>query len=625
MPPGEAPIGQAFGGKLVDSEFFISAGLSAFNKSIYLPGRVNMSLDEFFQSINIGMRREQMAWRHAKELERQGIAKFEDTFEDILSRNPNAPVQVTSLYQQLGKEEMEIAAKGTFAVSAGGKNPSYFNFIHDSIRYLKEHPVLSGPAKLMFPFYNTNVNLTKFAMERIPGGNLLIKETGVDMFGMRGPEKQAEALGKLFVGSAIMTTGWMLAESENMTGGYPPQPDPNKKTEEGASRIPKRRYLIDSDWQPYSMLMEDGYVSTAGLDPVSMMIQGGADMNMLYHIYQSEEVQRGLFKTDADYKSARDASSLFFFYLVDAAKTKIDLQPLSKGTSDIMAILDPRDPGFETAVANLLTNVNPQTAYYQTLRSQWARADDKYQRNSKAKDIIQKMHKNWRRKNTALFDPTGMGGSKSLNPRVNFMGDPMLHQIPMHLEGVDISRAMSFFNPFRTTPRDLNPVSIRIHELGGLKSEYPVRWASIDIPDPNGETPTDTKPHPLTDEQQYDLVMEATRLNRETLPRIVEGFGKGDTPNIQRELLETAIKFNKETARVTVQATAESWKEIARQWPLWEAARARSYALGGKTEEAYNTTGWKVGDTVTLTPEEQQELEQRSSRPAQLQQYIESQ
>lgn len=348
-------------------------------------------------------------------------------------------------------------------------------------------------------------------------------------------------------------------------------------------------------------------------------------MNMLYHIYQSEEVQRGLFKTDADYKSARDASSLFFFYLVDAAKTKIDLQPLSKGTSDIMAILDPRDPGFETAVANLLTNVNPQTAYYQTLRSQWARADDKYQRNSKAKDIIQKMHKNWRRKNTALFDPTGMGGSKSLNPRVNFMGDPMLHQIPMHLEGVDISRAMSFFNPFRTTPRDLNPVSIRIHELGGLKSEYPVRWASIDIPDPNGETPTDTKPHPLTDEQQYDLVMEATRLNRETLPRIVEGFGKGDTPNIQRELLETAIKFNKETARVTVQATAESWKEIARQWPLWEAARARSYALGGKTEEAYNTTGWKVGDTVTLTPEEQQELEQRSSRPAQLQQYIESQ
>jgi len=171
-----------------------------------------------------------------------------------------------------------------------------------------------------------------------------------------------------------------------------------------------------------------------------------------------------------------------------------------------------------------------------------------------------------------------------------------------------------------------NPVSIRIHELGGLKSEYPVRWASIDIPDPNGETPTDTKPHPLTDEQQYDLVMEATRLNRETLPRIVEGFKKkGDTPNIQRELLETAIKFNKETARVTVQATAESWKEIARQWPLWEAARARSYALGGKTEEAYNTTGWKVGDTVTLTPEEQQELEQRSSRPAQLQQYIESQ
>ena len=602
---GEAPLAQAFEGKLVNSELFISDGISFLNKLLYVPGRVNMSMDEFYQSINIGMEREALAFRIAKELESNGSLSpgytTNDVFNDIITRNQNAPAQVKSRYEELNQREMTVAAQQTYAVPAG-KTPSYFNGVHNFLRNLKEKDP-TGISRILFPFYNTTVNLDKFALERIPGANLIIRETQLDAFGKNGPEKQAEALGKLFIGSGIMFTGFELAESGlhrvwsaskpalvkgGMTAGFPPQTDPRKLTTEDTSRIPKRQYLIDSDWQPYSILREDGYISIAGLDPVTMLLQAGADANMLLHIYSSPEVQRGLFASDADFKSAVDASSEFLYYLVAAAKTKIDTRPLSKGASDVLAMADPDAFRKEAAYSNLMSNAYPLASFYQTLRSQYARADDRYQRDAKAREFINKSHKNWMRRNTSLTDPTGEGGSKALNPRVNFMGDPFLHQIPFHLAGVDFSRVQAFFNVFRITPKDLNPVSERIHQLGGLSSDYPVRWKQILIDDASGEK----KPFDLTDEQQYEWVKEATKLNRKTLPAIVKGFAVDFPANKQREMLELRIEINKATAKEAVmRRPGSSWAPIAKRLASLKAALKRGEMGDLRPPEFYNTTG----------------------------------
>ena len=601
----KSPVAQAFDGKLVNSELFISDGISFLNNLLYVPGRVNMSMDEFYQSINIGMEREALAFRIAKELESNGSLSpgytTNDVFNDIITRNQKAPAQVKSRYEELNQHEMTVAAQQTYAVPAGS-TPSYFNKVHNLLRDLKENDP-SGIIRILFPFYNTTVNLDKFALERIPGANLIIKQTQLDAFGMNGREKQVEALGKLFIGSGIMFTGFELAESGlhrvwsasksglvkgGMTAGFPPQTDPRKSTTEDTSRIPKRQYLIDSDWQPYSILREDGYISIAGLDPVTMLLQAGADANMLLHIYSSPEVQRGLFASDADFKSAVDASSEFFYYLVAAAKTKIDTRPLSKGVSDVLALADPDDFRKEAAYSNLMSNAYPLASFYQTLRSQWARADDRYQRNAKAREATEKSHKSWMRRNTALTDPTGEGGSKALNPRVNFMGDPFLHQIPFHLAGVDFSRVQAFFNVFRITPKDLNPVSERIHQLGGLSSDYPVRWKHILIDDASGKK----KPFDLTDKQQYEWVKEATKLNRQTLPALVKGFAVDFPANKQREKLELRIELNKAIARENVMhRPGSSWAPIAQMLAGLKAASKRGEMGDLRPPEFYNTTG----------------------------------
>ena len=601
---GKAPLAQAFDGKLVDSELFISDGISFLNKLLYVPGRVNMSMDEFYQSINIGMEREALAFRIAKELESNGSLSpgytTNDVFNDIITRNQKAPAQVKSRYEELNQREMTVAAQQTYAVPAGS-TPSHFNGVHNLLRDLKENDP-TGIIRILFPFYNTTVNLDKFALERIPGANLIIKQAKNELFG-KNRELQAEALGKLFIGSGIMATGFELAESGlhrvwsasksglvkgGMTAGFPPQTDPRKSTTEDTSRIPKRQYLIDSDWQPYSILREDGYISIAGLDPVTMMLQAGADMNMLYHIYSSPEVQRGLFASDADFKSAVDASSEFFFYLVAAAKTKIDTRPLSKGSSDLLALGDPDDFRNDAAISNLMSNAYPLASFYQTLRSQWARADDKYQRNAKAREATEKSHKSWMRRNTALTDPTGEGGSKALNPRVNFMGDPFLNQIPFHLAGVDFSRAQAFFNVFRITPKDLNPVSERIHQLGGLSSDYPVRWTKTLLDDASGKK----KPFDLTDKQQYEWVKEATKLNRQVLPALVKGFAVDFPANKQREMLEKAIAFNKEKAKINVMhRPGSSWAPIAKELAGLKVASKRGEMGDLRPPEFYNTTG----------------------------------
>ena len=578
----------------VSGDMLISDGLRFLNKSIYLPGRVNMTQDEFFRSLNLGMERERLAHRYALRASNDGILPYRQAKNDLLSKNPESPMRIH--YHDMSKKMASEASDQIFATPVGTK-PSWFNVgggkqLSVWLNELRNEP--TGIGRLMFPFYGTVINIDRNALARIPGANLLIKESVDNILGRSGRDAQIDAIGKLFVGTGIATYAWEMMESDEMTAGFPPPLEADDNPIQHPYFIPSRKYLQDSSWRPYALVSEEGYRSLRGLDPVAMMMQLGADSWVMHKILTDGNLGGGLFRTDSEAIASTDAWLEMLKYFTIAAGTKIDERPFLKGLSDTLALFSEDDLRHKAVLSNLISSVNPLNSYYGALRAAWARSEDAYQRDSKAHDAIDQAVLNWQRRNPWLTDFTGSGGSTKLNPRVNFMGDPQLIYAVTHWLGEKESRAaQAFLNIASVSPIDKNPLMEKIREIGGVKTDFPSRWVAIQVPAEDG-----TKREDLTQEQQYAWVMEAAKLNRASFKSMFKKDKEGNwsSPQLdglpaeqQREFIDGLLGKNRIISRDIVLRTHPSWEPIVEQYPQLIKERALGEISDKRPASYYKT------------------------------------
>lgn len=80
------------------------------------------------------------------------------------------------------------------------------------------------PAKMVLPFVRTPVNLFRQGVQLTPGLNLIQQEYSQAIKGAMGPEKQAQAIGQMAMGSLIMGSTGLLAYQGYVTGDEPSNP-----------------------------------------------------------------------------------------------------------------------------------------------------------------------------------------------------------------------------------------------------------------------------------------------------------------------------------------------------------------------------------------------------------------
>ena len=563
----------------------IGDGLRFINKSIFLPGRLNMSQDEFFRSVNIGMEKKRLAHRYAVEAEADGVLSYKEAYKDLLSKNPKSVMR--HHYKEMDKRMMNEAAGQIFATPVGTKQ-SWFGWgghqLLEQLNWLRHEP--TGVAKLFMPFYGTIINLDRAALERLPLANLIVRESKENLFGQHGREAQANAMGKLFVGTSIAMGAWQMMEEGNMTASYPTELDADMNPADYPYYVPSRNYLQDSGWRPYALISEEGYRSMRGLDPVALMTQMGADAWMMNKIYEQAGGWDGLWRTDQEKIEGVNSANEMWKYFKLAAMTKIEERPFMKGISDIRALVDDDDLRNKSAQVNLLSQVNPVQSYYAALRAAYARSKDAYQRDSKAHDVIDQVWLNFRRRNNWLFDITGKGGSTGLNPRVNFVGDPQLIYAGSHwIDDPNVRHAFqAFINLASVSPVDKSPIMERIRDIGGVKTEFPSRWVAISVP---GEG-KDFREN-ITQEQQYAWVMEAAKMNRKVFTKKYVASLEGKPAATQRNIIDLVLSKHKIAARTKMLWQNEAWKPLAEKYPQLLVTRAKGILSDKRPPPHFNT------------------------------------
>lgn len=125
-------------------------------------------------------------------------------------------------------------------------------------RMTQDHPTL----KAVLPFIRTPTNLIKFTAERSPLAPF-VKEWRQDI--AAGGARRDLAIAKVMIGSGVGAVIAELAAQGVVTGSVPS--DENK-----------RRLLMASGWQPYSIKLGDTYYSYKRLDPFAMTFGTAADI-----------------------------------------------------------------------------------------------------------------------------------------------------------------------------------------------------------------------------------------------------------------------------------------------------------------------------------------------------------
>jgi hypothetical protein len=132
--------------------------------------------------------------------------------------------------------------------------------------FVANHPIL----RFVLPFVKTPTNVFREGIKLTPGLNFLQSEYRAMLSGSFGPERQAQAVGQMAMGSLMMGVAGLMAANGFVTGGGPT--DRNQK-----------RTLESTGWRPYSWVFPraDGgktYIPFNRIDPVAMPFGVVADL-----------------------------------------------------------------------------------------------------------------------------------------------------------------------------------------------------------------------------------------------------------------------------------------------------------------------------------------------------------
>lgn len=132
--------------------------------------------------------------------------------------------------------------------------------------FVANHPIL----RFVLPFVKTPTNVFREGIKLTPGLNLVQSEYRAMLNGSFGPERQAQAVGQMAMGSMVMGVAGLMAANGFVTGG-----GPTDRTQ--------KRALESTGWRPYSWVFPraDGgrtYIPFNRIDPVAMPFGVIADL-----------------------------------------------------------------------------------------------------------------------------------------------------------------------------------------------------------------------------------------------------------------------------------------------------------------------------------------------------------
>jgi len=105
---------------------------------------------------------------------------------------------------------------------------------------------------LVTPFYRTPIRLVEAGMRYIPGVNLTMGRMRDDLLGNNGTFAAYQARGQMMVGTAFVSTAWMLAEDGRLTGIL--SDDPSERAFQKSRGITPERIKIGDTWFSYAQL-----------------------------------------------------------------------------------------------------------------------------------------------------------------------------------------------------------------------------------------------------------------------------------------------------------------------------------------------------------------------------------
>lgn len=215
---------------------------------------------------------------------------------------------------------------------------------------LTSHPALH----FFFPFIKTNINLSKFAIERIPGFNLLLEESRIAL--KSGGAERDMALGKLIVGGSIIASVISLVEDKKLSG---------------PSSVEYKEASLEKDagFLPYSFLIGDKYYPLNRMEPIGTLLVAGAHLHELSSYYKEKgleapEDQQKMFLLLSDAIGNVFTNNLFMGQvanLVDVGKSENKFETFLKNSmgsvvptlvSDVRQSIDPysKDPSVLEAI-----------------------------------------------------------------------------------------------------------------------------------------------------------------------------------------------------------------------------------------------------------------------------------
>lgn len=133
--------------------------------------------------------------------------------------------------------------------------------------------------QFIMPFFRTPANLVSWAIQHVPGLNLVSSRWREDF--AAGGERQDRAISRVIVGAALTMTAYEMAQNGQLTGSGLFSKEENN-TKRGAG------------WQPYSLKIGEKYYSFQRIEPVAKVLGLAADYLEMSRALQDEQDQAKL-------------------------------------------------------------------------------------------------------------------------------------------------------------------------------------------------------------------------------------------------------------------------------------------------------------------------------------------
>lgn len=530
-------------------------------ETVRLPSRFLMGTDEFFKQLNYrSAAKSELYYRgRSKGLTGEALASFvQDNFSRVVTQGGAA------------LSEDAVIREGMKAAEAAGlQGKAYSDYLRDYVaknfdatrsalaenfdvtalakdvaeeatftrplgplgaatqRWAQAHPI----HQLLIPFVRTPLNIVKYFGQRglgaltfMPGVGRLQARNLADLTSTV-PLVRSRAMGRIAMGSALVSTAGIAALEGRITGGGP-KDEAEKKT------------LMQTGWQPYSFVFHSAegpvYVSYQRMDPLASFFGLVADW--------SEQAKR----QDPMHADALEAT---LNAMATAVSNNITNKTYLSSLAQVIDAVNQPDRKFATFARARVAS------YVPSVLAQWNSTLD---------------HGQEMREVRSFFDAAANripGAQGMLEVKRNALGEPV--------DAVLANTPMSWLNPFTVSPRKGDPVFEELAKFNhGIQPPSPVVQGDVNLLNYRGEDGRTAYDHWLEKVGQVEL---QGRTLRETLGRLIKD------PSYKK-LAETSPGDGLDTPRLSaVKRVISSYRQAALYQIQREIPQVRQ-ALGHASE-----------------------------------------